>query len=113
MYKPNQITGQQLTTLNTQRLPGRLDANQAAALLGFQPYEIPLLVRAKLLRALGKPSQNSRKFFAASEIQAKMEDGQWLDAATKAVAKLIQEANGKRAGTGPTDHIPRQSDSEG
>jgi hypothetical protein len=82
-------------TLNAYRLPARLDVEQTAALLGFQHYEIPLLVRAKLLQHLGKPSQNSRKFFAASDILEKMQDRQWLDAATKTAAKLIKAMNTK------------------
>ena len=87
-FRPTEI-------LNHYRLPARLDVEQAAGLLGFQPYELSLLVRAKLLQPLGKPAQNSRKMYAATDIQERMVNRQWLDTATKIVARLVKEANGR------------------
>ena len=107
MKNYNQTSVHPHIILNLHRLPGRLDVEQTAALLGFQLYEIPLLVRAKLLHPLGKPSQNSRKFFAACDVQERMQNRQWLDTATKVVPKLIQQANGKTPGT----YWPKQNDS--
>ena len=97
MIKLNSQTfGPQSTILNLYRLPGRLDVEQTATLLGFQAYEITFLVRGKLLQYLGKPSQNSRKYVAACDVQERMQNRQWLDTATKVVARLVKEANGRR-----------------
>jgi len=77
------------------RLPARLDVGEIATLLGLQLYEVPILVRAKLLCPLGKPSQNSRKLFATCEILELMANRQWLDLATKTVQRYIQQSNAK------------------
>ena len=91
----NQTNVRSQNTLNLYRLPARLDAEQTAALLGLAPYETPFLVRAKLLHPLGKPVQNSRKFFAASEVQ-ELIGRQSLDPATKAIQKVIEDGNATR-----------------
>ena len=79
-----------------QRLPGRLDAKQAAELLGFLPYELSVVVRAGLLRPLGKPAPNGHKFFCAAEILQLSQDREWLDKATRAVAKCWKDKNRKQ-----------------
>src|SRR5690242_12830171 len=53
----------------SRRLPARLTAEQAAILLGFAAHEIPMLVTAKLLKPLGKPSQSAVKYFATVDIE--------------------------------------------
>ena len=35
--------------------PARRDVNGAAAMLGFMPHDIPILVKARLLKPLGHP----------------------------------------------------------
>lgn len=79
-----------------QRLPGRLDAKQAAELLGFLPYELSVVVRNGLLRPLGKPAPNGHKFFCSAEIQKLSQDRDWLDKATRAVAKCWRDKNRKQ-----------------
>ena len=59
--------------------------DQTAALLGFQPHDIPILVTSKLLAPLGKPPPNGIKFFATLRLEELRTDLKWLDAATKAV----------------------------
>jgi hypothetical protein len=76
-------------------LPARLDVEQTAKVLGFVPYEIPLLVRAKLLKPLGKPAPNGHKWFATVEIQELAFDREWLDKATRIIAQHFQQRNGK------------------
>ena len=65
--------------------PARMMAEQAAEYLGFRRHDIPVLVRAKLLKPLGKPSQQCVKYFAGIEIIAKGQDVLWLHKATEAV----------------------------
>lgn len=75
------------------RLPARLDMKQTAELLGFLPYEIPVVIRSGLLKPLGKPAPNGHKFFCAAEILQLSQDREWLDTATRAVAKCWKEKN--------------------
>jgi len=46
-------------------LPARLDAEQVAWVLNYQPHDVPVLVAARLLKPLGNPQPNSVKYFAA------------------------------------------------
>jgi hypothetical protein len=75
------------------RLPARLDVNQAAEILGFLPHEIPMLLKAGLLKPLGKPAANGHKFFSAVEISALSENRSWLNKATRAVARHWKDRN--------------------
>jgi hypothetical protein len=65
----NQTFGQQATILTIRRLPARVNVEQAAALLGFQPHDIPALVKHKLLAPLGKGKRNTVKYFAEIDWQ--------------------------------------------
>lgn len=75
------------------RLPARLDVNQASEILGFLPHEIPVLLKAGLLKPLGKPAPNGHKFFSTVEISSLSENHEWLDKATRAVAKHWKDRN--------------------
>src|ERR1041384_2763748 len=62
---------------------GRIDAERAAEILGFEEHAIPVLVSEGLLKALGKPVQNAIKYFAAVYIMALAQDADWLSKATQ------------------------------
>jgi hypothetical protein len=49
------------TLLNCRRLPCRLKAEKAAALIGCLPHDIPILTRAGLMKPLGFPAANCRE----------------------------------------------------
>ena len=66
-------------------MPARLDAEQSAWYLGFQPHDIPVLIAADLLRPLGRPQHNAVKYFATMELEALRSDTKWLARATDAV----------------------------
>ncbi len=68
-------------------LPARLNVEQAAALLGFQPHDIPFLVTAGLLDPLGRRDcgKNTTKYFALVDIAERRTDAKWLSKATDAV----------------------------
>lgn len=76
--------------------PARLDAAQTAAILGFQPHDIPTLVAAKLLKPLGKPVQNSVKYFAAVEVLARFDDPDWLNRATQRTSERWEVKNSRK-----------------
>jgi len=72
--------------LRSPRLPGRLNSPQAAALLGFLPHDIPVLVAKKLLRPLGKPLHSAPKYFAAIDIEKLAKDPAWLNKAAQTMS---------------------------
>jgi hypothetical protein len=79
------------TVFDLPGLPARLDALQAALLLGFQEYEIQVLMQLKLLKPLGSPAQNAHKYFSSAEILQLSTDRDWLDKATRSVARHWKE----------------------
>lgn len=88
-------------------LPARLNMNQVAAVLGFQPHDIPVLVAAGLLSPLGRRDQanNTTKYFAAVDIEERRADAKWLNRATDAVqnrwAQRRKNEARMRASAGP------------
>lgn len=79
--------------LSVPRLPARLDVKQAAEILGFLPHELTVLLKAGLLKPLGKPAANGHKFFSTVEILDLSTNREWLDKATRAVAKHWKDRN--------------------
>ena len=77
------------------RLPATLVSSEVASLLGVQEYSIPVLVRTKLLKPLGNPSQNSTKRFCTAEILELAQSRDFLDKVARAIAKHFQEKNRK------------------
>jgi hypothetical protein len=79
--------------LNLRHPPARLNAGQAAALLGFQEHDIPLLVRADLLKPLNRVrrrdgdrrGENTVKMFALVQVLEHRQDAAWLARATRAL----------------------------
>ena len=79
--------------MNCVRLPARLDAAQTAILLGFRDHDIPILIRAKLLRPLGNPAPHCVKYFSAVALEALAKDDPWLNRTTKLVSDNWRERN--------------------
>ena len=94
--------------LNLRHLPARLNAAQAAALLGFQEHDLPLLVRADLLKPLNRvrrrdgdqPGENTVKMFALVHLLEARPDAAWLSRATRALNDHWSRK--RRAGGGET-----------
>ena len=55
-------------------LPARLSRTQTADYLGFEPDHITLLIKAGLLKPLGRPKPNSDKYFAAVKLAELRQD---------------------------------------
>jgi len=79
-----------------QQSEGRIDAKQAAQLLGFQEHDIPVLVSAGLLGPLGNPAPNARKYFAKVHVMTLVQNPEWLSNATQVVYDHWQGKNAKR-----------------
>ncbi len=77
------------------RLPGRVNAEQAGWLLNCLPHNIPVLVRARLLKPLGNPPANGNKFFATDEILELSKDKAWLGRMTNVIYKNWQDRNAR------------------
>src|ERR1044072_8359826 len=82
--------------LNLRRLPARLDVEQTAALLGHHPHHIALLVEGRFLKPLGNPPKNGVKMFATSDLEAKANDVEWLDKASRYITRKWAEKNARQ-----------------
>jgi len=79
--------------LNLLRLPGQVDSQQAAAILGVQAHDIPTLIKARLPKPLGNPKPNAPKYFAAVEVAEFARDRDFLDKAQRAIQRHWQAKN--------------------
>lgn len=84
------------TVLNCLRMPARLDVEQTARVLGFAVHDVPVLVRAKLIKPLGSPAPNAPKYFALCDVEVRARDLQWLDRATRALQQNWQRKNERK-----------------
>ena len=82
--------------LNCRRLPCRLNAEEAAVLIGCCPHDIPILTRAGLIKPLGSPAQNSVKYFSSAELEIKIADGNWSARVTNALYRFWKEKRNER-----------------
>jgi hypothetical protein len=78
--------------------PARLVAEQVAWVLNCQPYDIPILVAARLLKPLGTPAPNGIKFFATSDVLELSEDRTWLAKATNTITQHWRAKNARNQG---------------
>ena len=83
--------------LNLTRLPARLNVEQTAAYLGFRPHDLPILVARGLLKPLGRPAQNSEKYFARARLLEAENNEEWLSRATALLAQHWQDKNARRS----------------
>lgn len=79
-------------------LPARLTAEQTAWVLNCQPHDVPVLVRARLLKPLGNPAPNSVKYYATVEVLELAKDRAWLGRVTNAVGRYWNEKNAGKGG---------------
>ena len=68
---------------------------EVAAVLGFQPHDIPVLVRHRLLKTLGNPAPQAPKYFASVEVEEKTRNAEWLNKATRTISNDWKKRNGK------------------
>ena len=103
----------QVHNSNKMNLPACIGVEEASRILGWPLYFFPVLTRLGHLKPLGKPGQNSRKWFARMEIERLGADLAWLDKAVRIVEKHVQDANFKqRNGGKPGAHVSATEVSE-
>lgn len=78
-----------LESMAIRQLPGRVNAEQAAKVLGFTLDDLTILMGDTRLNftPLGKPAPNAPKFFAAAKVLRWAGDADWLDKATNTIRK--------------------------
>jgi hypothetical protein len=82
-----------------QRRPACLRAEDAARFLGWPTYFLTILVRAGHIKPMGKPAQNSVKWYATAELERLGRDPEWLDRAIRIVEQRTRTANDVAAKT--------------
>ena len=85
------------TLLSLVTLPARLNRTQAADYLGFEPDHITLLIKAGLLKPLGRPKPNSDKYFAAVKLAELRQDEMWLSRATQFICQHWNDKNSRKS----------------
>ena len=92
---PCLVSPQTKDFLNLGRFPARFNVEQAAAYLNFKPHDIPILVARGFLKPLGRPTPNSEKYFARTQLLKVENDEEWLSRATAAVKQHWREKNAR------------------
>jgi hypothetical protein len=87
-----------MATWATKDLPARLDVVETAKLLGFAEHDIQILMASGKLTPLGDPAPNAPKWFSAMEIIRLAADNDWLNKATKEVAKYWRHKHDRQRG---------------
>lgn len=90
--------------LGLRRLPARLNVAETAILLNVGEHDIPVLIRAGLLKPLGNPPPNAVKYFCAAEILDYAANPNWLSAMCDEIYRFWQNKNSaktRRAGDDP------------
>jgi hypothetical protein len=96
--KPHEDSMNEFTISFDHGTPARVDSARAAKLLGFQEHDIPILVRAKLLKPLGTPlASNAPRYFATCELIRLANDVAFLNQATRVLAQYWKRKNARRA----------------
>jgi hypothetical protein len=84
--------------LNLRRLPAMLTVAQTAVLLNRGEHDIPVLVRAGILKPLGDPPPNAVKFFATVEVLELADDRKALDRICSILTEYWRGKNESRNG---------------
>jgi hypothetical protein len=77
-------------------LAARLKPEQVATYIGCYAHDIPILVRAGLLKPLGRVPPNAVKYFSKRRILELCGDDVWLARVTDTLSRHWQQKNGKR-----------------
>jgi hypothetical protein len=80
--------------------PAWLDVQETAWYLGFAEHDIPVLVRAGLLKPLGHPPANGVKYFGAATLAILRDDVQWLGRASDAIVRHWKSKNRRKSRNG-------------
>ena len=88
-------------------LPGRLNVQEAAWVLGFSDHDIPVLVSHRLLKPLGNPPPNGGRYYALPDLNVLRNDAKWLDKASAVLVKHWRTQNADRRTDRPAGCMDR------
>jgi hypothetical protein len=83
------------------RLPGILESDEAASLLGVASHAVPILIAARHLKPLGKPSEKASKKFSSDYIEELSHNQKWQDQAMRLLEAHWANQNGMRRKPSP------------
>ena len=92
----NDVMQAVMATWAAKDIPARLDVAATARILGFPEHDIQILMASRKLTPLGDPAPNAPKWFAAIEVIRLAADEDWLNKATKEVAKYWRHKRERR-----------------
>ena len=92
----NDVMQSVMATWAAKDIPARLDVATTARILGFPEHDIQILMASRKLTPLGDPAPNAPKWFAAIEVIRLAADEDWLNKATKEVAKYWRHKRERR-----------------
>jgi hypothetical protein len=78
------------------QLRARLTAEETAWLFNCQTHDIPALIHARLLKALGNPAQNGTKYFASVDLLETLKDRPWSTKATNTINQHWKRQNARK-----------------
>jgi hypothetical protein len=84
----------------------RVSAQEAGWILGCGGEDVQALCRYRLLKPLGNPPPNGRKYFSTKELLRLSEDPTWLTKMTNALYKRWRDKNGSRTGDSKITQAP-------
>lgn len=97
IWHSHAMNNERRALLSLVTLPARLNRTQTADYLGFEPDHITLLIKAGLLKPLGRPKPNSDKYFAAVKLAELRQDEQWLSRATQFISQHYNDKNARKS----------------
>jgi len=93
--------------------PARLLAEEVSHFFNCSPHDIPVLVAHGLLKPLGRPADNSVKYFATVTIRELMDDTKWLAKADATAKAHWAMKNARAKGNKEQFSVPSEADSSG
>jgi DNA-binding response OmpR family regulator len=94
------MTPEQTDFMNQRHLPCRLSAREAGWLLGFSSHDITVLTSQRHLKPVGRPAQNSTKYYATVQIESLRHNIAWINRATSFLNRHWRDKNGGRGNGG-------------
>ncbi len=79
--------------LSLRQWPALLSVEEAACVLGVEPFYIPVLIAAGLLKPAGKPVPNGRKFFCRERLKEHSSDENWVNRVALAMMSYNRKRN--------------------
>lgn len=90
------------------KLAARINVKEVSEIVGCTEEDATLLMKANLLKPLGKPVQNGVKWFSAVEIVQLAADRRWLDDVTKTLSQHWRRKRARRSASADLENGPQQ-----